>query len=125
MSSPYFIVDGDDVCMFGSIAKAERVLEAVDVRDGAYVGYDAEGRQLQFKTLPRRHVLAFRSRQPEVCIALAEEQPSHNEELRTLLARHLAMLKDKTSDKYSSFVPGSLANSPLQDLVDMMIKIYK
>lgn len=53
-------------------------LEAIDVQAGAYVGYDSEGRLL---------TLTAMLGQVDVC--LAEETPSHPDELETALRRYL------------------------------------
>lgn len=71
---PIFIVDGLDVGVFASVDDTVLQLEAVDVNNGEYSSYDAEGRSLHLTT------------DGETVIAqLAEVKPSHVDELSTVL----------------------------------------
>src|SRR6267142_492460 len=71
---PIFIVDGLDVGVFASVDDAVLQLEAVDVNNGEYSSYDAEGRSLRLTTDGER-----------VIAQLAETEPSHADELSTVL----------------------------------------
>jgi hypothetical protein len=67
---PIFIVDGLDVGVFASLEEAVLQLEAVDVRNGEYSGYDATGRSILLTT-----------DQDKVVGQLAQKEPSHANEL--------------------------------------------
>jgi ABC-type microcin C transport system duplicated ATPase subunit YejF len=74
----YIIAEGLDVNFFSQKEDAERKLEAIDVIDGVYVGYDAMGRLLDISPAGQ-----------SARIALAEEAPTHLEQLRVLLIDYL------------------------------------
>lgn len=74
----YIIADGNDVTFFDNKETAERYMEAADVADDVYRGYDAAGRLLRIS--PRGQASE---------ISLAEEQPHHVEELKSLISRYL------------------------------------
>jgi len=78
---PIIIVDRDgvDLVVYGSIYDAELHLEAVDVLNNEYVGYDADGR-----------LLRLRARQRDVTIELAEDQPTHGRELINAIQTYLS-----------------------------------
>ena len=71
---PIFVVDGLDVGVFASVDDAVLQLEAVDVKQDEYFSYDGEGRLLR--------LIADGDR---VTAQLAETEPSHAEELSTIL----------------------------------------
>src|SRR5215510_8023151 len=71
---PIFIVDGLDVGVFESLDDAVLQLEAVDVENGEYSSYDAEGRSLRLMTHGDR-----------VLAQLDEREPSHADELSAVL----------------------------------------
>lgn len=75
----YIVADGFDVGFYGRKEDAENYMEAIDVRDGVYVGYDSEGRLLKISP----HGQASE-------ITLAEEDPGHSEDLRNLLIELLS-----------------------------------
>jgi hypothetical protein len=75
----YIIAEGMDVNFYATKEEAESSLEAIDVVDGVYTGYDADGRLL--KILPRGQASE---------ISLAEDEPAHVEPLRKLLIECLA-----------------------------------
>jgi hypothetical protein len=74
VAAPVVIVEGWDVSLFESVAEAESYLEPVDVSDGVYFGFDAEGRLSRIETDGVR-----------VRIRTAEKEPIHVEELEDLL----------------------------------------
>ena len=57
---PIFIVDagGGDLSPYGSVADAELQLETIDLRNGCYVGYDAEGRLLRLEAAAEKASIA-------------------------------------------------------------------
>ncbi|HEV8044371.1 MAG TPA: hypothetical protein VGP38_04265, partial [Rubrobacter sp.] len=74
VAAPVVIVEGWDVSLFESVAEAESYLEPVDVSDGVYFGFGAEGRLSRIETDGVR-----------VRIRTAEKEPIHVEELEDLL----------------------------------------
>ena len=50
ITPPIFVVEGDDVSAFRTIADAERALEEIDVDDGIYLAWDSSGRVLALTT---------------------------------------------------------------------------
>jgi hypothetical protein len=46
MKLPIILVEHGDILIFRSVEDAELALEPIDVRNGEYVAYDAEGRTL-------------------------------------------------------------------------------
>jgi hypothetical protein len=72
------IADDLDLSFFATKEAAESYMEAIDVSNGVYVGYDSEGR-----------ILNIRPKGQNSEIEVAEESPSHTEELCTLLSRWL------------------------------------
>lgn len=79
--APIFIADGDDISVFASIEDAERYVEATDVHEGIYEGWDAHGSVL---TLEADAITRFNS--PPVRIQLAEPPRNESDNLRDRLA---------------------------------------
>lgn len=75
---PIIIAEGFDVTLYTSISDAELDLEAVDVKEGIFRGYDAEGRLLDIST-----------NRNKVVICPAEEDPHHAKELQIFLTNFL------------------------------------
>jgi len=73
---PIFVFENDFMWVFPVQRDAEVDLECYDVLDGAYVAFDAQGRKLQ---LDCAEVTA------PLSISLAEEEPTHAEDLRALI----------------------------------------
>ena len=88
VSYPLFVAEGLDLSLFRSIPEAERGLEGVDVADGIYRGFDAEGRTLKLEArgVRKGH---FTVEIGTVHISLAESRPAHAGELQQLLRDHL------------------------------------
>jgi hypothetical protein len=81
MTAPIIIYNFGDVLVFGSIESAERYLEAIDVENNEYIGYDGTGRLLELGT-DGSHVI----------IRAAEACPTHQNDLRKILIEYLAQL---------------------------------
>lgn len=83
--NPPIIVGGDDVSVFPSAEQAEQYLEAIDVRNDEYVGYDSEGRKLTFgiRKVEKRGFVNLSYELVE--ITCSEEEPLHADELREVL----------------------------------------
>ena len=110
---PIFIVDagGGDLSPYGSVADAELDLEAIDARNGCYVGYDAEGRFLRLEAAaekasitwmewflaPRRSTQRLRA-EDKISITLAEEEPTHTSELSKALITFLTRVGRPPTD---------------------------
>ena len=77
---PILIAEGWDLKLYDSIRDAELDLEAIDVEDGIYAGYDADGRLLKIET-----------RASAVVLSAAEASPSHQGQLEELLRGALRM----------------------------------
>jgi hypothetical protein len=91
---PPIVIDArGDLLIFASQATAERELSIEDVRAGAYpVAYDSEGRMLRIEVYSKeRRILAvFRDVRESVRIVPYEHIATHDQELRSLLARFIA-----------------------------------
>src|SRR6266851_3358811 len=110
---PIFIVDagGGDLSPYGSVVDAELQLEAIDVRNGCYVGYDAQGRLLRLEAAaekasitwmewflaPRRSTQRLRA-EDRITITLAEEEPTHTSELSKALSTFLIRVGTPPTD---------------------------
>ncbi len=71
----YIIVDGNDVEFFSTKESAESYMEAIDVNNGVYIGYDFVGRLLNI--LPHKN---------NAKILLEESTPTHAKDLANLLS---------------------------------------
>lgn len=91
--APIFIIDGLDVGIFASLADVLLHLEPIDVKNGGFVAYDAEGRLIRL-TMDGSHISA----------SLAEDQPNHAAELETSLREYLQAVNEP------------IANDPTCDL---------
>jgi hypothetical protein len=82
MKPPIIIDEHGDVVIYDSIEDAAMGLEAIDVANGEYVGYDSEGRLLRL--LPDwPHSAVIKDAEPE---------PTHQNQLRVTLADFLSQL---------------------------------
>ncbi len=88
---PLLVWESGDLHAFGSIAEAESALEATDVKSGTYRGFDAAGRLLNLGTSVRRErfIGLFNLARERVTVSLAEDAPTHRDELANILARFL------------------------------------
>jgi hypothetical protein len=71
---PIFVNDHGDVSAFRSVRFAESWMEPIDIENREYTAYDASGRLLALAADRRR-----------VQISLAEQEPTHSEELAASL----------------------------------------
>jgi hypothetical protein len=83
--------ESGDLHAFTSVADAESALEPPDVRNGIYSGFDATGRLLKLAVSAQREKVlgVFTVSRERVVVALAEETPTHREELAGFLAAFL------------------------------------
>lgn len=79
MQPPLIIAEGLDLKLYESVHDAALDLEAIDVEDGIYVGYDSEGRELRLTV-----------REEKIEISAAEASPGHQRQLAELLRAVLA-----------------------------------
>jgi hypothetical protein len=56
VATPIFVFENGDVTCFDSEQELDAELEAIDVREGRYVAYDAHGRRLLLEVSGRLHV---------------------------------------------------------------------
>ena len=95
MRPPIFADDNGDLSVFPSAAAAESYLEAVDVKDGAYRFFDADGLVMEGVTSDRVGGWPFRTRELENQWTLVESVPLEHEahELASAIRRHLKAIK--------------------------------
>ncbi|MCM0755566.1 hypothetical protein M7784_09950 [Desulfovibrio aminophilus] len=77
---PIFVFENDFMWVFPVQRDAEVDLECYDVLDGAYVAFDAQGRKLR---------LDCAEESAPLFMSLAEEEPTHAEDLRRRILLHL------------------------------------
>lgn len=85
---PVLIFEGLDLAFCGSVAGAQLWLEAIDVRDGVYTGYDSEGRLLRLDT-----------KGEEVLICAAESEPHHVDDLKQSMSAFLRAVGDSAGSE--------------------------
>jgi hypothetical protein len=78
--TPIVIVENGDLSIFASVEDVDAELEAVDVRAGRYVAYDATGRRLALTVAERRRVVVAED---------PEAGPSDPDVLAAALRRYL------------------------------------
>lgn len=100
---PLFFDDSGDVLVLRTVEAAQRYLEAVDVVDQVYSGFDSEGRSLHLGA-PRPN---------RVSITLAEDRPTHADTLRRILLDFLRRT-DAEAQRYEQ--------ASLQEVVQVMLK---
>lgn len=83
MKPPIIVNESGDADIFDSVEQAEGYLEAVDVNDGRYEAYDSEGRKL-----------LLTATSDAVKIQEGEVEPTHADELRTILINFLVNMGD-------------------------------
>lgn len=91
---PIFIWDRADLSVFRDLHSAEIFVEPYDVRGGYFTGYDASGRALclQIVTWYPKFLWIFHLRGERVAISVAEDAPSHRDELAGILRHYLGGL---------------------------------
>jgi hypothetical protein len=105
---PPIFIRGDDLYIFRSVEAAESSMEPVDVEPGE-MGFDAEGRLLSVlvRGEVRQGRLVVDQHLAKVEIGLVESDPTHAEELRTILGKWLGQVEKAPE----------LAAAPLAELV--------
>lgn len=105
MKLPIIIDESGDISVFDSLESAERSLEPIDILNGEFVGYDAEGRLLNI--VPNGFIAK---------ISLAELDPTHVDNLEKVL-RDLFLDVDPS--------PEWVINASLEELIQKVLKYYK
>ncbi len=67
MKPPFIIVENGDVEMFSCHEAALKDLEAIDVRNGEYIGFDADGYRLSITADEYDNVQISRTLPPDSC----------------------------------------------------------
>jgi hypothetical protein len=83
---PVFVVDGEDVSVYDSLEDAMGALEGVDVEDGLYAVYDADGRRIALKGVGVKRS-RFIVEVGLVQVESIEAEPTGADELGQLLLR--------------------------------------
>lgn len=83
---PILLAEGEDISVFKTVAAAASYAEAIDVDDGVYKAWDAQGRLLTLSTAPPHGVATSRL----VHIRVATPSRSEPDILRNLLASVLS-----------------------------------
>lgn len=84
--APLFVTESGDLVVYDSVHDARTGMEAVDVEDGRYSGYDAEGRSIRIRVLDG-----------EIIIEPSELAPSHQNELEALIRTMLEKIGHSTA----------------------------
>ena len=99
---PIIIRESEDLGVFETLKSAELKLEPIDVLNGEFVGYDAEGRLLNIEVLEEnRSTMLGLSKEPikVTKIFCREEEPSHQKELYKHLVIYLKKIDEPLSSK--------------------------
>lgn len=97
---PIILDEHGDSEIYPSYEEAIRAIEAIDVRNNEYRGYDAEGRKLNLSA----------DNADRITISLAEEEPSYQQELRQVLMKYLRALK---------YSPDQLEGKSIEELLQL------
>lgn len=93
MRTPIIVAEANDLSFYASLEDVEWHLEAIDVDNGEFVAYDADGRHVPLSTKrlhPRKFLGMISVPGAEVVVASApEEEPRHAKDLRRVLVRYL------------------------------------
>ena len=109
---PVVILESQSVYVFASVAEAERSLEPIDVNEGCYIGYDAEGRLLDIgvRQADRRSRSFLPTPREVVRVQLAEGVTNRLGELRGLLLKYVGG---------GAMNPNLLANASMPELISI------
>jgi hypothetical protein len=123
MKPPIFVYEPRDLDVFDSVEAAEQYLEPIDVQHNRFVAYDSESRLLALSvmTKPTRpnifDILLYRPSVIEhVVIKEAESEPSHQDQLRQILAAYLSIFGENSD---------WLEGASLEELVDKSFERYR
>lgn len=88
ITPPIFVIEGRDISIYTAAENALNDLEAIDIKNGAYVVYDSEGRLLQLGADKKRVPIfggLLKTDVEQVVLKEIKESPAHKEELRSSL----------------------------------------
>lgn len=88
MKTPLIIDNYGDLLIFDTLESAETYLEPIDILNHEYVGYDAEGCLLSFSVYENQLSI------DKVIVSLAEQEPTHQAELKEKLNKFLKYLQE-------------------------------
>lgn len=91
MKEPIYIIDHGDVSVYEKVSDACFNLEAIDIVNQEYEGYDSEGRLLRLSV--NNPKLDLWGREISIIIEPAEEVPSHVDQVRKMLIEYLDYFK--------------------------------
>ena len=96
---PIFVSEPNSIYAYDSISDLKIDLEPVDVEQGSYSAYDAEGRRLSLVAtgVRRGWFGAIDQHKASINVTLAEETPTHAEVLKALLVAFLSAVNTKGS----------------------------
>jgi hypothetical protein len=92
MKTPLTLDENGDVSIYFSTKDLKENVEVIDIKNGEYVGYDAEGRLLILSS-PKAH---------EIEISIAETEPLHSEELAECLRSFVSSRQPRSNVKHLS-----------------------
>lgn len=106
---PIILGEPHDWGFYRSLSNAENSIEAIDVKNDVYIGYDAEGRKLniEFKFNKDQDIWSA-----SITISLEEEKPNHATELSEHMREYLKILQSSGSK-----INFDISNADLQTLV--------
>ncbi len=96
MQMPILIFDESGIVeKYDSADEAERALEAIDVRNGVYEGYDGSGRWLEFAVVPesRRYWLIGKILSERVSIRVAADAEPREGQLAARIRKCLQRMR--------------------------------
>jgi hypothetical protein len=83
IKKPVIVAEGLDILFYDDIEDAEKHLEPIDVDNGIYVAYDADGRLLKIQNDDNK-----------ISISIFEQNPTHRKSLEDLLRKFLDFCHD-------------------------------
>jgi hypothetical protein len=99
---PIIICESQDVDVFETVESAELKLEPIDVLNGEYVGYDAEGRLLSLEVREEERSILFGLTKGPVEVTRIfchEQEPLHQKELYEFLVSFFKWIDKPLSSK--------------------------
>ena len=110
---PLIVIEGLDVMLFDSKEDLIMELEGIDVAENSYKSFDAEGREIRLRAIgaKRGRIIVHIGR---VEIDSIEEEPTHHEELYSLLTSFLHAIGKEINNSMT-----------LSELVDACEKVLK
>lgn len=113
---PVFVKDmnGCDISVHASVEDARLHIEPTDVENEEYIAYDSEGRLLTLSVVEDKRTRLPSWGRERVVLDQAEEEPTHEQELRMALLDYL---------KCSGLPEKTYQSLPLRDIIERFIEI--